>query len=59
MKKILALLLAAVLVFSFAACNGSKEDPTTTGADESTSAAPTDVDYSKVKVGLICLHDEN
>ena len=60
MKKVLALLLAAVLVFSFAACSGSKDNTTTTaGADESTSAAPTDVDYSKVKVGLICLHDEN
>ena len=28
-------------------------------ASDSSSAANTDVDYSKVKVGLICLHDEN
>ncbi len=66
MKKVLALLLAAILVFSFAACTGSKDDTTTSAGDsssapasDSSSAANTDVDYSKVKVGLICLHDEN
>lgn len=59
MKKFLALLLAAVLVFSFAACSGSKDNETTSEAGDSTSEANTDVDYSKVKVGLICLHDEN
>ena len=66
MKKVLALLLAAILVFSFAACAGSKDDTTTSAGDsssapasDSSSAANTDVDYSKVKVGLICLHDEN
>ena len=59
MKKFLALLLAAVLVFSFAACSGSKDNDTTSAAGDSTSSANTDVDYSKVKVGLICLHDEN
>ncbi len=59
MKKFLALLLAAVLVFSFAACSGSKDDTTTSAPADSTGSANTDVDYSKVKVGLICLHDEN
>ena len=66
MKKVLALLLAAILVFSFAACAGSKDDTTTSAGDsssapasDSSSAANTDVDYSKVKFGLICLHDEN
>lgn len=66
MKKFLALLLAATLLFAFAACSGKTDDTTTTAAgssdsqasDESTAPA-TDVDYSKVKVGLICLHDEN
>lgn len=59
MKKFLALLLAAVLVFSFAACSGSKDDTKTSAPADSTGSANTDVDYSKVKVGLICLHDEN
>ncbi len=59
MKKFLAVLLAAVLVFSFAACSGSSEETTNPAAGESTDSAATDVDYSKVKVGLICLHDEN
>ena len=43
MKKIMALLLAVLLVFGMAACgtsNGSK-------------------DNADIKVGLICLHDEN
>ena len=66
MKKVLALLLAAILVFSFAACAGSKDDTTTSAGDsssapasDSSSAANTDVDYSKVKAGFIFLHDEN
>lgn len=45
MKKILCAILAVVMLLSFAAC-GSKET-----AGEATSA--------DVKVGLICLHDEN
>lgn len=44
MKKILALVLAAVMVMSFAACGKSK-DGKTAGTD--------------VKIGIICLHDEN
>ncbi len=41
--KILALALVAVMIFSFAACSGTKDDTKT----------------SDVKIGLICLHDEN
>ncbi len=41
--KILALALVAVMIFSFAACGGTKDDTKT----------------SNVKIGLICLHDEN
>lgn len=51
MKKILAILLALVLVFSFAAC----------GADSGktdTTKEPT-ADTAALKMGLICLHDEN
>jgi len=32
---------------------------TTANADDTTAPVNTDVDYSKVKFGLICLHDEN
>ena len=66
MKKFLALLLAAVLVFAFAACSGKTDDTNTTtaGSSESnvsdeSSAPATDVDYSKIKAGFIFLHDEN
>lgn len=41
--KILALALVAVMIFSFAACGGTNDDTKT----------------SNVKIGLICLHDEN
>lgn len=47
MKKILALLLAVVMVAAFASC-GNKETP------EGGAAETNDV-----KIGLICLHDEN
>lgn len=47
MKKILALLLAIVMVAAFASC-GNKE--TTEGGAAETN---------DVKIGLICLHDEN
>ena len=62
MKKILAILMVLALVFcTFAACS-KKED---TSADQTTTdQAKTDTessgtDYSKIKIGLICLHDEN
>ena len=56
MKKILAILLAMVLVFSLAACgaDAGKTEDKTTGAGTDTSA-----DVSSLKLGLICLHDEN
>ncbi len=41
--KILALALVVVMIFSFAACGSTKDDTKT----------------SNVKIGLICLHDEN
>ena len=39
--KILALALVVAMIFSFAACGGTKDDS------------------KAVKIGLICLHDEN
>lgn len=50
MKKILAILLAVALVLSLAACGGK------TGNKEENKATG---DYANIKIGLICLHDEN
>ena len=58
MKKLLAILLAASMLFAFAACGGNTEE-TTAANDETTTAEATDLDLSKVKIGFICLHDEN
>ena len=56
--KILAILLALVFVFSFAACG--KKDAADNGE---TTTAPAgnagNIAYSNIKFGLICLHDEN
>lgn len=56
MKKFLAILLAAVLCFALAACGGGGTEETTV-ADETTVAEKADM--ADVKMGLICLHDEN
>ncbi|NLL63107.1 MAG: BMP family ABC transporter substrate-binding protein [Ruminococcaceae bacterium] len=46
MKRLISLVLALTMVLTFAAC---KKDPTQNGGK----------DDEKMKVGLICLHDEN
>ena len=51
MKKIIALVLALVMAFALCACGSSA----TTAASASTSTASDD----GLKIGLICLHDEN
>ncbi len=50
MKKILALVLAALMLLTFAACGGNKTN---------TDATNTDADAETLKVGFIFLHDEN
>ena len=59
MKKILAMLLAAMMLLSLAACATTEE---TKGMSESPLAAPAlTVDYEvkdDFKIGFICLHDE-
>ncbi|MGN1443689.1 MAG: hypothetical protein ACI4XE_07555, partial [Acutalibacteraceae bacterium] len=74
MKKFLAILLAAVLCLSLAACGGNGGDETTAAGD-TTAAEATEtgmsaspiadvelkVDYEvpeDFKIGFICLHDE-
>lgn len=58
--KILAILLALVFVFSFAACGKKTDnDGETTTAPTSDAASEVKADYSNIKFGLICLHDEN
>ena len=59
MKKAIALVLAIVLVVAcFAACGGNKDNDNTTTPSDGTSNTAT-LDVSKIKFGLICLHDEN
>ncbi len=55
--KVLALVLALSMVIAFAACGGNTEETTVAG-DETTAAEATG-DLAGVKMGLICLHDEN
>ncbi len=52
MKKIIALLLAVVMLFALASCGGNNADTSSNG---STAAAT----KSDLKVGFIFLHDEN
>ena len=59
-KKVLALLLALAMVLALAACGGkddggNKDAPSSGGSGETQQPAAT----KKVKVGLICIGDEN
>lgn len=59
MKKALAVILALVLVVGcFAACGGNGTNDESTNPADTTDSANT-LDLSKIKFGLICLHDEN
>ena len=55
MKKIIALLLALVMVFALVACAAKTEAPAT--AETKTEEKPAET--KKVKVGLVCIGDEN
>lgn len=54
MKKILAVLLAAVMLFALAACGGNGDDTTTNG--DNTGSASTAV--KDLKIGVVLLHNE-
>ncbi len=57
MKKIIAILLAAVLCFALVACGGNTDKDTTTAGENADTTAQT-VDTSKLKVGVVLLHNE-
>ena len=52
MKKILAVLLAALMLFTLAACGGNGDDTNTTDPDAGNSA------LEDLKIGVIVLHNE-
>ena len=61
MKKLLALLLTVVMLFSFAAC-GENSSELLGMSDAPIDAVEVKVDYEipdDFKIGFICLHDEN
>lgn len=59
MKKFLALLLTLVMILSLAACGSEKaEEPAKTDEPAKTEEPAADP-AAEVKVGLICVHDEN
>ena len=63
MKKVLAIVLAAVLCFALVACGGNGGSEEKKGMSESPIAeVALNVDYevpADFKIGFICLHDEN
>ena len=66
MKKLLAVLLAALMLFALAACGGngdnSGEDKTTGMSESPIAEVKIEADYevpADFKIGFICLHDEN
>lgn len=59
MKKLLSLVLVAVMAFALVAC-GDTTPATNSGDAATTTEAPAEgMSLSDIKFGLICLHDEN
>ena len=59
-KRILAMLLAGSMIFGLAACSGGGSTETTPAETGSAETTPAETDGAKtVKVGLICIGDEN
>jgi basic membrane protein A len=58
MKKLIAMVLAAVLLLSLVGCSSASSSTVATGDDLNTTVA-TATGLENVKIGIICLHDEN
>ncbi|MCM1544266.1 MAG: BMP family ABC transporter substrate-binding protein [Ruminococcus sp.] len=58
MKKFLAILLAAVLCFALVACGGNTGDADVTSGEDTSNTSNGDVDVSKLKIGVVLLHNE-
>ncbi len=58
MKKIVAMLLALTMVFALCAC-GNSAAPAASTDENATSTEPSAEQPATIKVGLVCLHDEN
>ena len=60
MKKLLALLLALCMVFALCACGATAEAPADEATEPAEAAEDTaEAEQTTVKVGLICIGDEN
>ena len=59
MKKILAMLLAALMLFSLAACGGDKPAQSSAPQPSGTTEPSGEPAAKTIKVGLICIGDEN
>ena len=63
MKKLFAVLLAAVMLFALVACGGietgTQDELVATPLEPAETLADLEVDCSGIKLGLICLHDKN
>ncbi|MCM1364378.1 MAG: BMP family ABC transporter substrate-binding protein [Faecalibacterium sp.] len=59
MKKFLAILLAVVLCFALVACGGNTdENADATSGDNTSDTSNETVDVSKLKIGVVLLHNE-
>ena len=56
MKKLLAILLSVIMVLSLVACGNKTQDETPSNDDQQQN---TETETKTIKVGLICIGDEN
>lgn len=59
MKRIIAFLMVAIMVCACAVIAGCEKDPVSTESTETSVEEVSTSPYTDVKVGFICLHDEN
>ena len=59
MKKIVAMLLALTMVFALCACGNSAAPAPSAEEDTPAAEQPAAEQHAAIKVGLVCLHDEN